>query len=157
MSRIQISNTLVGYCWRVVKPFIAVLVLYSSGAVVLWGSALYWMGADVHGPRYGWSMRQASAMLLVPDNFHENVSPIIYNSLHVYNCSHVSNFGTNTFSFKEQSKHKPCFTMYESFVLLSKGKMKIADTRFSTALHRTILFLHYIGFSSFIVSAFATN
>ena len=35
---IQISNTLVGYCWRVVKPFIAVLVLYSSsGAVVLWG------------------------------------------------------------------------------------------------------------------------
>ena len=31
------------------------------------GSALYWMGADVHGPRYGWSMRQASAMLLVPD------------------------------------------------------------------------------------------
>ena len=31
------------------------------------GSALYWMGVDVHGPRYGWSMRQASAMLLVPD------------------------------------------------------------------------------------------
>ena len=31
------------------------------------GSALYWVGADVHGPRYGWSMRQASAMLLVPD------------------------------------------------------------------------------------------
>ena len=38
MSRIQISNTLVGYCWCVVKPFIAVLVLYSSGAVVLWGA-----------------------------------------------------------------------------------------------------------------------
>ena len=38
LSRIQISNTLVGYCWRVVKPFIAVLVLYSSGAVVLWGA-----------------------------------------------------------------------------------------------------------------------
>ena len=37
MSHIQISNTLVGYCWHVVKPFIAVLVLYSSGAVVLWG------------------------------------------------------------------------------------------------------------------------
>ena len=30
LSRIQISNTLVGYCWRVVKPFIAVLVLYSQ-------------------------------------------------------------------------------------------------------------------------------
>ena len=28
LSRIQTSNTLVGYCWRVVKPFIAVLVLY---------------------------------------------------------------------------------------------------------------------------------
>ena len=33
------------------------------------GSALYWVGADVHGPRYGWSMRQASAMLLVPDKY----------------------------------------------------------------------------------------
>ena len=33
------------------------------------GSALYWMGTDVHGPHYGWSMRQASAMLLVPDSF----------------------------------------------------------------------------------------
>ena len=40
MSHIQISNTLVGYCWCVVKPFIAVLMLYSSsgGAVVLWGA-----------------------------------------------------------------------------------------------------------------------
>ena len=37
MSHIQISNTLVGYCWCVVKPFIAVLMLYSSGGVVLWG------------------------------------------------------------------------------------------------------------------------
>ena len=26
LSRIQISNTLCGYCWRVLKPFIAVLV-----------------------------------------------------------------------------------------------------------------------------------
>ena len=26
MSRIQISNTFCSYCWRVVKPFIAVLV-----------------------------------------------------------------------------------------------------------------------------------
>ena len=67
MSRIQISNTLVGYCWRVVKPFIAVLVLYSSGAASAMGSALYWVSADVLWPRYGWSMRQASAMLLVPD------------------------------------------------------------------------------------------
>ena len=74
MSRIQISDTLVGYCWRVVKPFIAVLVLYcSGGAVVQWwcasamGSALYWMGMDMHGPRYGWSMCQVLAMLLVPD------------------------------------------------------------------------------------------
>ena len=31
------------------------------------GSAIYWVGVDVHGPRYGWSMHQASAMLLVPD------------------------------------------------------------------------------------------
>ena len=39
LSLIQISNTLVGYCWHVVKPFIAVLMLYSSGgAVVLWGA-----------------------------------------------------------------------------------------------------------------------
>ena len=37
MSHIQISNTLVGYCWHMVKPFIAVLMLYSSGGVVLWG------------------------------------------------------------------------------------------------------------------------
>ena len=37
MSCIQISNTLVGYCWCVVKPFIAVLMLYSSGVLVLWG------------------------------------------------------------------------------------------------------------------------
>ena len=28
MSHIQVSNTLVGYCWHVVKPFIAVLMLY---------------------------------------------------------------------------------------------------------------------------------
>ena len=28
MSHIQITNALVGYCWRVVKPFIAVLMLY---------------------------------------------------------------------------------------------------------------------------------
>ena len=67
VSRIQISNTLVGYCWRVVKPFIAVLVLYSSGCSSAMGSTSYWMGADVHGPHYGWSMRQALAMLLVPD------------------------------------------------------------------------------------------
>ena len=26
------------------------------------------MGVDMHGPRYGWSMRQGLAMLLVPDN-----------------------------------------------------------------------------------------
>ena len=38
LSCIQISNTVVSYCWRVVKPFIAVLMLYSSGAVVLWGA-----------------------------------------------------------------------------------------------------------------------
>ena len=38
MCHIQISSTLVGYCWHVVKPFIAVLVLYSSSAVVLWGA-----------------------------------------------------------------------------------------------------------------------
>ena len=31
------------------------------------GSTLYWVSTDMHGPRYGWSMRQASAMLLVPD------------------------------------------------------------------------------------------
>ena len=37
MSHIQISNTVVSYCWHVVKPFIAVLVLYSSGVLVLWG------------------------------------------------------------------------------------------------------------------------
>ena len=73
LSHIQISNTVVGYCWHVVKPFIAVLMLYSSGGavcsgvLVLWGSTLYWMGMDVHGPCYGWSMCQASAMLLVPD------------------------------------------------------------------------------------------
>ena len=67
-SHIQISNTVVGYCWCVVKPFIAVLVLYSSGGgASAMGSTLYWMGADMHGPRYSWSMHQASAMLLVPD------------------------------------------------------------------------------------------
>ena len=45
-------------------------MLYSSGCSSAMGSALYWMGMDVHGPCYGWSMRQASAMLLVPDNLH---------------------------------------------------------------------------------------
>ena len=50
-----------------VKPFIAVLMLYKNGSGGAMGSALYWMGTDVHGPRYGWSMCQASAMLLVPD------------------------------------------------------------------------------------------
>ena len=67
MSHIQISNTLDGYCWHVVKPFIAVLMLYSSGCSSAMGSTLYWVSADVHGPHYGWSMRQVSAMLLVPD------------------------------------------------------------------------------------------
>ena len=37
LSHIQISNTIVSYCWHVVKPFIAVLMLYSSGVLVLWG------------------------------------------------------------------------------------------------------------------------
>ena len=50
-----------------VKLFIAVLVLYKNGCASAMGSTLYWVGVDVHGPRYGWSMRQASAMLLVPD------------------------------------------------------------------------------------------
>ena len=67
LSHIQISNTLVGYCWHVVKPFIAVLMLYSSQCSSAMGSTLYWVGTDVHGPHYGWSMCQASAMLLVPD------------------------------------------------------------------------------------------
>ena len=68
MSYIQISNTVVGYCWHVVKPFIAVLVLYSSAVLcAVVGSTLYWMGVDMHGPHYGWSMCQALAMLLVPD------------------------------------------------------------------------------------------
>ena len=35
LSRIQISNTLVGYCWRVVKPFIAVLVTTVVQVVVV--------------------------------------------------------------------------------------------------------------------------
>ena len=74
MSCIQISNTLVGYCWCVVKPFIAVLMLYSSdGAVVLWGVPyIGW----AHGPRYGWSMRQASAMLLVPDKIYTRIQKL---------------------------------------------------------------------------------
>ena len=69
MSRIQISNTLLVIAGMLVKPFIAVLVLYSSEGSSAMGSALYWMGMDVHGPRYGWSMHQASAILLVPDNY----------------------------------------------------------------------------------------
>ena len=39
----------VGYCWHVVKPFIAVLMLYSSGAVVQWV-----LGA-VGAPYNGWA------------------------------------------------------------------------------------------------------
>ena len=50
-----------------VKLFIAVLVLYKNGCASAMGNALFWVGADVHGPHYGWSMRQASTMLLVPD------------------------------------------------------------------------------------------
>ena len=37
------------------------------------GSTLYWVSMDVHGPCYGWSMCQALAMLLVPDNHHHSV------------------------------------------------------------------------------------
>ena len=44
MSHIQISNTLVGYCWHVVKPFIAVLVLYMVEVHVLGA-----MGAPYNG------------------------------------------------------------------------------------------------------------
>ena len=33
-----------------------------------YGGALYWVSMDMHGPHYGWSMHQASAMLLVPDS-----------------------------------------------------------------------------------------
>ena len=68
MSCIQISNMVCVLLGVLVKPFIAVLMLYS--AVVLCSaleSALYRVGMDVHGPCYGWSMRQALAMLLVPD------------------------------------------------------------------------------------------
>ena len=50
-----------------VKLFIAVLMLYKNGGASAMGSTIYWVGADMHGPRYGWSMCQASAMLLVPD------------------------------------------------------------------------------------------
>ena len=67
LSRIQISNTLLVIAGVLVKPFIAVLMLYSSEGSSAMGNALYWMGTDMHGPRYGWSMCQASAMLLVPD------------------------------------------------------------------------------------------
>ena len=35
--------------------------------LVLGGAPYIGWGADVHGPHCGWSMRQASAMLLVPD------------------------------------------------------------------------------------------
>ena len=55
------------FAWYVVKLFIAVLMLYRTEVLVLGGSAIYWVGADVHGPHCGWSMHQASAMLLVPD------------------------------------------------------------------------------------------
>ena len=67
MSRIQISNTLVGYCWRVVKPFIAVLVLYSSGAVVLWGAPYIGWVRTCMGLAMAGTWGQALAMLLVPD------------------------------------------------------------------------------------------
>ena len=54
-----------------VKPFIAVLMLYSkwcSSDVLVLGEHLILGGRmDVHGPHCGWSMRQALAMLLVPD------------------------------------------------------------------------------------------
>ena len=67
MSRIQISNTLVGYCWHVVKPFIAVLMLYKTARHN--GGTLQWVSVDVLWPHYGWSMHQASALLLVPDRW----------------------------------------------------------------------------------------
>ena len=66
LSRIQISNTLC-LLGVLVKPFIAVLVLYKNGVLVLWVVPYIGVGTDVHGPHYGWSMHQASAMLLVPD------------------------------------------------------------------------------------------
>ena len=67
LSRIQISNNVVGYCWRVVKPFIAVIELYSSGVLcygeclILGGHgcawALLWLGhapsiSHAIGPRH---------------------------------------------------------------------------------------------------------
>ena len=65
LSCIQIGNTLVGYCWHVGKAvYCCAHAVQCSSAL---GSTLYWVGADVHGPCYGWSMHQALAMLLVPD------------------------------------------------------------------------------------------
>ena len=50
------------------------------------GSALYWMGVDVYGPRYGWSMRQALAMLLVPDNFNPIPSTPFLSTISTNDC-----------------------------------------------------------------------
>ena len=66
MSHIQISNTLLVIAGMWSSHFIAVLMLHKSRCSSAMGSALYWVSTDVHGPRYGWSMCQASAMLLVP-------------------------------------------------------------------------------------------
>ena len=54
-----------------VKPFIAVLVLYSVEVQVLCcarGAPLYIMGTDVHGLCWGIGHASGSAMLLVPDS-----------------------------------------------------------------------------------------
>ena len=50
-----------------VKPFIAVLVLYMEVRARCYGGTLQWVSADVLWPLYGWSMHQALALLLVPD------------------------------------------------------------------------------------------
>ena len=68
VSRIQISNTLLLLLLACGKAFhCCARAVHGRSAVRCYGGTLYWVSADVPRPRSGWSMRQALALLLVPD------------------------------------------------------------------------------------------
>ena len=70
LSRIQISNTLVAYCWHVVKPFIAVLVLYMVEVHVLGAVGCLIMGDCRHAAASLWLEHVPSIGLAIGPRHH---------------------------------------------------------------------------------------
>ena len=112
------------------------------------GSALYWMGADVHGPHYGWSMCQALVMLLVPDKKHT-----IHNNSHhkagrqqqltpevTLICTHiVSKFQPNPTIIAKVINNLVHRNFFQDHCLVSCIKIK----PYSTFLSRPSIFVYF--------------